>query len=164
MQLTDYTTYDQIRAVLSVTDMELEDETLALPIFYTELLEKLREIGTGVETLYTTYHEAGTTSLTADQKRFYNLTQVFAAYAVCMQLINSLELLAVKKEQDARAQYERFEKPFERVEASVRAAFAVASARLAGAFNAVAATPVTVPSATRSMVATASPAYDPVTG
>ena len=161
--LTDYTTYDEIRAILSVTDEELEDDHLALPLFEIELSEKLLEVSPGIQTLYKTYSDAGSATLTAQQLRFFNLTRMFAAYSVAVHLLDSYELLAVQTVKDARAEFARFEKPFERISPAVRATWSTARARLVDAYNVVATTPVSVSTAVRLFTSSAGIAADPVT-
>lgn len=161
--LIDYTTYDQIRAVLSVTDEELEDVTLALPVFETNLTEQFAAAGAGLQTKYLELLASGVDNLTTNERRYCDIAQVFSTYGIAVQLLDSLPLLAVKSEQDARAQYERFEKPFERVDANVRSAFAVAKANLITVYNLITSTPLTVPTFTRSFTGSAGIAKDPVT-
>lgn len=162
--LTDYTTFDEIRAILSVTDEELEDDHLALPLFMVEMDEKFRELSPDILPLYQTYHAAGASTLTADQLRFYNLTRMAAAYAVAIHLLDSYDMLAVQTVKDARAEFARFEKPFDRIGPAVRATWAKAKARLLAAYNLVAATPVGVSTPVRSFTTFAGIASDPVTG
>lgn len=162
--LTDYTTPDEIRAVLSVTDEELEDDHLNLPLFTLELSEKFRELSVNIEALYLTYHAAGTATLSPNQLRFYNLSRLFATYSVAVHLLDSYDLLAVQTVKDARAEFARFEKPFERVGAAIRASWEKARLRLTQAYNEIAAVPATFePAAARVFVATAGIAADPVT-
>ncbi len=51
--LTDYTSYDEIRAVLGVSDEELEDGTLALPLYLTMLLMEFDDIEPTLDVQYT---------------------------------------------------------------------------------------------------------------
>lgn len=159
--LPKYTSYDQVRAILSVSDEELEDATLALPNFEYQLYEQMLEVDPGIQDLYLTLLD--TPNRNKQQERFVRVAQVFSGYAVAVQLLDSLPLLAVMSEQDARAKYERFEKPFERVEAAVRTAFAVAKSRLIDAYEDADGTIVSVGTPlvmTRGVDA----AYNPVTG
>lgn len=160
--LPKYTSYDDIRGVLSVTDEELEDGTLALPNFESQLFEQMREVAPGLQQLYLDTLQVANQS--AEEARLVRLTRVFSTYAVCVQLLDALPLLAIKSDQDARAQYERFEKPFERVEPAVRAAFEVAKRRLLDAYNDVATTPVNRVSPVITMFTSTGLATDPVTG
>lgn len=160
--LTYYTSYDQVRAVLSVTDEELEDHTLALPVFEYNLHQQFADVGDGVHDKYLALL-ANSATWTADERRFVNIAQVFSTYGVAVQLLDSLPLLAVQSEQDARAQYQRFEKPFERVEAAVRSAFQVSKANLLKVYNLIATTPLNAVPTTRRFSGSAGIALDPVT-
>lgn len=161
--LTDYTTFDEIRAILSVTDEELEDAHLALPLFELEFSEKVLELSPDILPLYRTYHDAGNATLTEQQLRFYNLLRMFAAYSVAVHLLDSYDLLAVQTVKDARAEFSRFEKPFERVGGAVRATWAKARERLLASYNVVAATPIATNTGGRNFTGSAGIASDPVT-
>lgn len=163
MSLNTYLTYDTVRGLLGVTVDEIEDSTLELPVYSINLSEALREISTELEPLYLTYAAAGYTSLTTTQKRFYDLMQVYSAYQVAVQFLDAMPMFAMKSEQDARASYERIEAAFDRVSSAVRAGYQLAQKRLTDAFNAVAVTPVTGFTFTRSMTSSAPLATDPVT-
>lgn len=160
--LPKYTSYDQVRALLSITDEELEDITLAQPNFEIELFEQLREVAEPLQQLY--LDTLLVSSPSAAQSRFIRLVKSFSGYAVAVQLLNALPLLAVASDADARAKYERFEKPFERVEAAIRAAFQVATNRLIDAYNSVAPTPINVPTSMYPITSAVGLATDPVTG
>ena len=51
MPITDYAAYDEIRAVLGVSDEELEDATLALPMYEKLLNMELLDISEDLPTL-----------------------------------------------------------------------------------------------------------------
>lgn len=163
MALTDYTTYDQIRAVFSVTDAELEDTTLAQPLYETQLMEQFRLVGEDVEQKFLDLQGVMVSNMTYKEKRFYRLVGVFSTYAVCMELLQSLELLAVKSEQDARAQYERFGPHFDRIAESVKAGFLTAQARLTEAYNDIATVQITAATRTFRVTGAVGLAVDPVT-
>ena len=162
--LTDYTSYDQIRATLSVTDTELEDANLALPFIFSKLLDSLEELSEDMQTTYEGLYAQAPEDLTANEEKFIRRMGVYSTYHVAVQLLDSLPLLAVQTEQDARASYERFEKPFERVDAAVRATFAVAKKKLVEAFNLIADTPISGGTVARVFTNAVTPTYDPVTG
>ena len=162
--LTDYTSYAQIRATLSVTDDELQDSNLELPFIYSKLLDNLEELSVDMQAVYEGLYAQPPEDLSANEEKFIRRMGVYATYQVAVQLLDSLPLLAVQTEQDARASYERFEKPFERVDASVRATFAVAKKKLIEAFNTIATTPIAVNTASRVYTSAVVPSYDPVTG
>jgi hypothetical protein len=52
MRLLDLTSYDQVRAVLGVSDEELTDTTLALPIYWRKLQMDLETVHPDLEALY----------------------------------------------------------------------------------------------------------------
>lgn len=163
MSLAKYTSYDEIRAILSLTEAELEDSTLALQLYETQLQELFYEIDEELLTQYDAIERIGVSSRTRKQQRFFNLAQAFSSYGVCNMLLESLPLLTVKKEQDARAQYEHFDAPFEDIASAVKAGFSTSRSRLIAAFNDLGATQLTTGSKTWSITGTAGIALDPVT-
>lgn len=106
--LTNYTTADEIRAALGVSDEELENATIELGDYYRLLLIDLDEIADDLATQY----EALTGSLSAAQARFQRRVQVFATYSVARVLVTSLPLFAPKRVQDGRAEQERIQDPY----------------------------------------------------
>lgn len=161
--LTDYTSYDEIRAVLSVTDEELEDDTLQLPLFEYKLHDDMGELDEGIDAAYLALEAMAPEDLSNDQKKLYRRTRVWATYNIAVQLLDSLALLAVQSEQDARAQYERFAGPFERVEQQVRATYERATQALLEAYNGLAPTPAQARLTARNFVGLAGLPLDPVT-
>ena len=110
--LTAFTSYDEIRAVLGVSDEELENVTLALPLYLRQLQLQLAGVSSGLESLYDTISAMPETGRTPQQARLYNVMQVFSAYAISKILLTSLSLFAPKRITDGRAEFERVADPF----------------------------------------------------
>jgi hypothetical protein len=121
--LTDYTSYDEIRAVLGVSNKDIKDETLALALYERLLLIDLDSLdstaGAGIRSLYATVSGTPQGSRTADQQRYFELAQVYSAYSVSNTLLTSLPYFAVKRVTDGRAEAERIADPFADVKESV---------------------------------------------
>ena len=107
MSLDLFTSYPEVRAVLGVSDEELEDITLALPMYSLKLQMELEEVYVGLYDLYITTRDLPVVS-PAEQK-LLNVVQVFSAYAVSKSLLASSTLFAPQKITDGRAGMERFD-------------------------------------------------------
>lgn len=106
MKVSDFTSYDDIRAALGVSDEELSDETLSLPVYEQALLVEFDDIDL---TLADTLIAALDSETPNDaQKRFIRAGQLFATYAVAQQLTSSLPLFAPKSLGDGKANMSRF--------------------------------------------------------
>lgn len=68
--LTEYTTYEEIRAVLGVADEELEDAVLAQPLFERQLILDLDDINTGLVDQFKTISAIDYATRSTAQKRF----------------------------------------------------------------------------------------------
>lgn len=136
--LVDYTTFDEVRAVLGVSPEELEDSTLIKPIYETLLKIDLEDIDEDLISEYKTVKAVAFASRTAAQQRLHELTRLFSAIAVARQLLVSLPYFAEKRLQDGRAEKERIEDPFEKVRDGVEGQFNALRFRLSAALVAVA--------------------------
>ncbi len=128
--LIDYTSYDEIRAVLGVSDEELEDSTLALPMYLTALQLQLGDIAETLEDQYQNLKVE--TFLTPKEQKLLDVVSVFSAYAVAQHLLTSMPLFAPKRITDGRAETDRVTDPFEGVRQGVNSMYASLRARLAG--------------------------------
>lgn len=126
--LTDYTSYDEIRAVLGVSDEELEDGTLALPLYLTMLLMEFDDIEPTLDVQYTNIKALP--SRTTQEQKLLDVVSVFSAYAIAQHLLTSLPLFAPKRITDGRAEMDRIADPFESVREEVRNTYRILRARL----------------------------------
>lgn len=158
--LTDYTTYDDIRAALGVSDDDLPDSVLALPLYSAVLTQEFEDIDLDVESTYVATELLNTP--TAQDVRFMKACELFATYAVAKQLTAALPLFAAKQVTDGKAQISRFDNPYKDVVTQVIAQYEKARARLVAAFADVSAgTTVLI---AKSYFGVISPSVDPVTG
>lgn len=107
--LTTYTSYDQIRATLGVSDEELADTTLALEAWATNLEFTLEEFS---ETLISTYQVIAAKvegSRTSSEAKIYAATRLFSTYVVANDLLKSLPMFSFKRITDGKAEAERFD-------------------------------------------------------
>lgn len=161
--LTDYMTLDEPRAVLGVSDEELEDVTLNLPLYVVQLEGLLEEVHPGLVGLYATVKASPTPS--PAEQRFLQVTSVFSAYAIGQILLTSANLFAPKKIGDGRAETERVADPFEDVRDGVDATLITLRARLYAALRAIGEVVVVTPTyVARTLFVPAGLSVNPVTG
>lgn len=162
MAVTDYTTYAEIRAVLGVAEEELEDETLALPIYGTMLDEDLLDLNAGLPANYATLKALPTPN--TDQSRFLSLVSAWSSYEVADQLLGALAMFGPKIIQSDKDSAERITDPY----AALREQVPAVLSRLEGRILALYAilfpgNPAPVP-VTAINVVNAGLAVDPITG
>lgn len=127
-ELIDFASYDEIRAVLGVSDDELEDGTLALPMWLTMLRLELGDISEQLEDRYM-FTRAQSTPTPQEQK-LLDVVSVFSAYAIAKHLLTSLPLFAPKRITDGRAEVDRVADPFESVRQGVNSNYDTLRGRL----------------------------------
>ena len=157
--LTDFASYDEIRAVLGVSDEELEDGTLALPMYLKLLQLDFGDIAGTLEAQYLAA-KASITPSAAEQK-LVDVVSVFSAYAISKHLLTSLPLFAPKRITDGRAETDRITDPFEGVREGVNSTYQSLKARVLIALS-NAGTPTTA-ATQRTYFAAAGLAINPVT-
>lgn len=157
--LTDFASYDEIRAVLGVSDEELEDGTLALPMYLKLLQLDFGDIAGTLEAQYLAA-KASITPSAAEQK-LVDVVSVFSAYAISKHLLTSLPLFAPKRITDGRAETDRVTDPFEGVREGVNSTYQTLKARVLIALSNTG-TPTTV-ATQRAYFAVAGLAINPIT-
>ena len=165
MPLTSYTSYDEVRAALGVTDEELEDVTLALPLYEDVLEVELEDINIGLASQFAVVVAKDPLTLTALESKFLQSVRLFSTYAVAKHLTTSLPLFSPEEITDSKASLKRSgsETPYARVTDSVVQQYNRFRKRLAEAYGAV----VSSASATytpKRYFAVVSPSSDPLTG
>jgi hypothetical protein len=168
MAISDYTTYDTIRALLGVNGRELKDTNLALPIYETQFLLELSDVDSGGGEVMVQYAAIKTIidasgTPTADQKRFYDLVNLLAAYSVARQLLGSDDNAIPLRITDGKAEVER--RPDNtRMRDAVEGGWTRFMKRLRALLLVLVPTAnVTLP-ASRTFIASVGIATDPVTG
>lgn len=162
MALSDYTSCDQIRAVLGVEAKELSDETLALPIYENGLLQDLDEIDIGLnaEILAVSSMEEGRSEA---QVRLLRNAELFAPHCVAFHLTTSLPMFAPKNIGDGKATLARFsDAPYRDTVRKVTTAYERYKTSLSAAYKALISSSLTTQVRQYSIVSGL--AIDPVTG
>lgn len=163
MALTTYTAYADIRAVLGVSNEELEDATLALEVYESNLTFEMEDVNASIISEYTTVSAIASGSRTDAQQRFYKAVRLFATYAVAKQLCSSLPLFGPKDVSDGKASQSRFaDSPYKETIRRIEAGFDRLRGKLDEAYADLSAgSSVAVE---RTLFAVSSPDTDPVTG
>lgn len=160
MSILDYTSYDEVRAALGVSDEELEDVTLALPMYEDRLMADLEDIGADLHALYlATKLVVGPT---AEQTRFLRSARLFATYALAKVLTGTLPMFGLKSMEDGKARGERFADPYRETVRTINSDYDKWRARLQQAYSALGQPSSGVTS--RPYLAVVSPGSDPITG
>lgn len=162
MALSDYTSYDEIRAVLGVESEELSDDTLGLNIYENSLLQDLDEIDVGLtaEILAVRTME---TELSDAQNRLLRNADLFAPHCVAFHLTTSLPMFAPKNIGDGKATLARFsDAPYRDTVRKVTTAYERYKTSLSAAYKALISSSLTTQVRQYSIVSGLS--IDPVTG
>lgn len=160
MSLLNYTTYDDIRAALGVSDEELGDDVLSLQLYEDSLRFELDDVHPDLAALHTTLES--TPVLTLAQERFMAACRGFSTYVVARALTSTLPMFGPKSIEDGKARMERFADPYKATIEAVNKSYATWKARLEAAYG-------TLMSTSRSTVfmsyaVSATPTYNPITG
>lgn len=108
MLLTDYTTYGDVRAVLGVTEDDLEDTTLSLDVYVFGLEQELDDMVPSPIVKYAAITAVDASQRTEAQARFYRAMRVFCTYATAKLLLTSLPMFGAKEHSDGKASSSRF--------------------------------------------------------
>lgn len=126
--ITDFVQYAEVRAVLGVSEFELSDETLALPIYARALSMRLRgvsgTVGNFSGTLLAMCEEIEISpNVTEAEEDFVDLVKQLSVYVVAEACLPGLSMYAPKSTSDGKATETRFssEATFKDVAAMVRA-------------------------------------------
>lgn len=163
MALSDYTTPDEVRAVLGISAREVPDDKVASTVNLTTLLEALRKLSPTLSDDFKTAHDAAPRS--ALQTRFTLLVETFCAYTVAVAMVPSLPLSAPMIITDGKTALNRVSNPFEALLPSLNASLTYFKTNLMAAYAEL--FPGTIsPLAPikRTMVVDVGIAVDPVTG
>lgn len=164
MTITDFTSFDDIRAALGVSQDEIKDATLSLDLYEFGLITELDSISLLLINDYSALKGTPAASWTPVQKRFHQSLSLFASYAVAKQATIALPLFAPKEQSDGKATLGRFAvDPYKAVIARILAQYETTKAALQAAYAATTAT-ATSASLIRPYLAVSNPSSDPVTG
>jgi hypothetical protein len=109
MNLSTVTSYAEVRAILGVSEEELEDTELDTPAWSTEVLFKVLDISPVAMPTYETVTALPVADRTELQQRFFLVYRLFCAYSFAEVLFNSLPMFAFRQVTDGKAEATRFE-------------------------------------------------------
>ena len=116
MPITDYTSYDEVRSACGLSTDDLPDETLALEMYDNALDLRLGEVtlpddppGPGdLATRFAEIKALDESARTTLEQKLYNLTRLYATYAVAVEVATSLSMRAAKSISDSKTTLVRF--------------------------------------------------------
>ena len=108
MALTPFTSNDDVRGLLGVSDEEMADAVLDLAVYSQGLLRELRKIDIGLPALFTTVDAIPALDRTPEQGALHEAVQFFSTHAAALQAGAPLGLIAPKRLTDDKASFERF--------------------------------------------------------
>ena len=163
--ITDYTSYEEVRAALGVTSDELEDTTLELGVYLSHLNIEFSALGSNFIAYLDARLAENYTDLNAREKLFVDLAKLYATYTVASHLGPTLSMYALKEETDSKAGYVRFNDSSKDILADIFSKLLYYRARLIELYNELNPDTIIPVSATPSVIfAAATPSQDPVTG
>ena len=162
--ITTYTSFDEVRAVLGVSDDELDDTTLGLGVYASALNIAMSEVNDDFAT-YLTGLKA-TSSRNAREELFVDYSALFCAYSVASHLCSALPMFGLKDVGDSKATASRFAlDPYKATIADVRGRLDVYKNKVIELYNELNPMDATSsPSISFTVMGKSTPTSDPVTG
>lgn len=161
--LLDYTTHDDVRALLGVERDELEDETIELHVFTSGMESDLYDVSPQLVDTFQDLLGKPEGEETAAERRVVSLTKSFATYSLARQLANSLSMFAPRTITDGKSSLTRFSgEPFREVLEGIESSYKLTRTRLINALEDLQAD--SEETVARPIFYTSVPSYDPVTG
>lgn len=161
--ITDYTSYDAVRAVLGVSNEEIDDDVINLPLYETLLSEDLLDLSATIQADFATVRDIAVGTQTAIEKRFVRVLQTYASYQVASTLLGSVALFAPKDVTDGKAATARVADPFKTLKEDVLASLVYIRTRLLTAYDAYSPSYSAPATVTRTFIVSTGLAIDPVT-
>jgi len=163
MPLTTYTSYADVRAVLGVSDDDIEDATLALPTYDDMLRMEMDSLNVGIHPKFMEVSLVDPSALTEAQSSFLRYFRLFCTYATARALASALPMFGPKSLGDGKVNVSRFsDSPYKVTVAKVEADFGRMSSLLSTAYATLGATSTI--SYSRPWFANVGLDIDPVTG
>ena len=162
MLLSNYTTADDVRAALGVSEDELRDEVLLLKLYEDRLASDLEDISVDLSSTYMQILGQGVSS--EKEERFLRYTRLFATYSVSRAMTASLPMFGPKTLEDGKSKMERFQDPYKDTIKSVNFEFDKWKDRASAAFSALSLTSSAITKTPRTYFSIINPANNPITG
>ena len=165
MALTDYTSCDDVRAALGVSDDEIDDATLSLPLYEFNLTIELADLGASLKADILAAKAIVTAgSAPETTEAFYQAAFLFCTYAVAHQATVSLPMFSPQEITDGQAAVSRYRQdPYKATIAKVDGQYSRFKSVLISTYGTYKATGSNAPTV-RTFIAGIPPSYDPITG
>lgn len=162
MLVTDYTTFDEVRAALGVSEDELEDAQLTLPMYEAILQVELEDIHISLPATYQTVQAL--TTRTDEQNRFVRSARLFATYAMARQLTTVLPMFSPEQVTDGKAAVRRTQQdnPYKTTIEAVAREYSRFKKYLEQSFAVI--NSASADTAQKVFLSVVAPASDPITG
>lgn len=161
--LSPYTTTEQVRALLGVSDEELTDETLNLPVYEHGLQFELQKVSEGLPALFTTLKDKP--QLSSAEDRLVKSVEYYCAIEGAVQAGSSLALVAPKRMTDDKSGFERFsDSPYRDVLERLQLKLIGARGALIRALESLTGATISEPVSVATQFVAVKRGYDPVTG
>lgn len=165
MALEEYTDSDEVRAALGVSDDELKDAVIELPLYENALTKEAAEIGTDCMADYRTVDAIEETDRTTVQQDFHMAFSLFSTFAVARKMTVSLPLFSPKTIGDGKAAATRYsDSPYKETIKAVLDSYEEYRNYLLEKYGVYGGGRAPAAVAPIALVGAASPDYDPVTG
>lgn len=161
--LEPYTSAEDVRAVLGVSSTELPDTKLSMGMYATLLALRLEDVSSTLPASFLAVAALPPESRTSTQNRLYDLTRLFAAYALAKELLVSLPLFGVKNLTDGQAGFSRQVDVYADVREGVDATFIGIKYKLALVYAAVEPSATVIARVTAPTTVLSTLGTDPVT-
>lgn len=129
--IEDYTSFEEVRAALGVSDDELEDETLALPMYLDDLMESFYRCHPQFEAVWGAL-PSDETQYSPTQARLVRVSRLFATYSVARHVGTAMPMFAPRSIGDGKATMARFLDPYKDTLKRIETLFNQSSEDLAG--------------------------------
>lgn len=108
MALTAYCELDEVRAALGVSDIEISDAVLNLPVYEIGLVRELNRVSTSLPVAFSTILSVAEASRTDTEQALFDATHLFCVYACARQVGVSLGSMVPKDVSDGKASMARY--------------------------------------------------------
>ena len=138
MALADLTTCDEVRAVLGVSDDEIEDRTILLPVYAYNLEAELRGVSATLISRCASVRAKAEAERSDNETWLLKMASTVATYVVAKNLTTSLPMFSPKEISDSKASIARFaQNPYADTIAAILKQYEVARGRVTDALAAL---------------------------
>lgn len=136
MALTTYCALAEVRAALGVSEVEIPDTVLNLPVYEIGLVRELNKVSTSLPVAFSTSSGIAEGLRTTAQQALVDATRLFCVYAAAKQVGVSLGAMAPKDIGDGKSTLSRFsDSPYKDVLQRVDGLYSAVKASLLAAID-----------------------------